>query len=431
MSSLLHQLRVVYEGYGERWPLGLLAQAQQRLVFEYSREAVEWARQHQVEFSALHYPVPKTSSWSAFAGGPAHLAYLPGFIADALPDGWGLLLMDRALRKVGRDPRSVSVLERLAIVGCEALGALSFEPVDDLAAPVLTSLSLAQIAQETQSVLRDDVERTGKEQLIRLWALGGSPQGARPKAILRWQQGTHRFAPDASGPSAGEPWLVKFPAQNEHAEVCAIEELYARLARKGGIEMPETHFFDLGAKAAAFAVRRFDRLQMQGAEHRVPMQSLAAFLQADHRLPSLDYEIVMQAVWRMTGDEREVKKAFHRCVFNVLTHNRDDHAKNFAFVMDSQLRWKLSPAFDLNYSFGPSGEHSTSVAGEGRMPGRAQLLRVAAKGDLRAGYAEQVIDHWMQVLQPDAQMLQGLPIRRSTLAAMQKRLNEVWRAVRN
>lgn len=436
MSAAAPQLRVVYEGHGERLPLGVLAHVQQRLVFEYSSQAIAWAQQNHVEFSALHYPIPKTASWAPFSTGPRHFDFLPGFIADALPDGWGLLLMDRALRKRGREPRSVGVLERLSIVGRAALGALSFEPVDESWLDSNPSVSLADIAQETQAVLNDSSESTPEVQLQRLLTLGGSPQGARPKVLLRRASDTLRFHPDAAGAGAGEPWLIKFPAQNEHPEVCAIEELYARLARKGGIDMPESEFFPLGRKASAFGVRRFDRLpapqrQQPGPqEHRVPMQSMAAFLQTDYRLPSLDYETVMQAVWRITGDEREVKKAFHRCVFNVLTHNRDDHAKNFAFVLDAQLRWKLSPAFDLTYSFGPGGEHCTSVAGEGRWPGREQLLRVAAKGDLKPAYAREAIDHWMEALQADADLLQDLPIRSQTLHAMNQQLTQVWQRIR-
>lgn len=425
MASLA-RLNVTYLGWGESWPLGTLAQVGERVLFEYSTQAVARGMQ----FSPLRVPLPRPGAAPLAYSGPHHFHGLPGFIADSLPDGWGMLLMDRALRKLGRDPRSIGMLERLAIVGHSAMGALAFEPADPLSSEQPDALDVKALARTIQAVVSDDAERSSAEQLRHLLLLGGSPQGARPKALLRWQraqgaQGT--FRADDAGPTAGEPWLLKFPAQGEHAEVCALETFYARLARAGGIDMPETAHFALGAGHAAFGVRRFDRAQAKDAEMRVPVLSLAALLDADYRLPALDYETVLLATARITGDYRETLKAFERCVFNVLTHNRDDHAKNFAYRMDVQGRWHLTPAFDLSYSQGPGGQHSTSVAGEGAKPSRADLMRVAKGGGVKDKDAQGCIDHWLAVLsQPQPLLLEDLPIRQRTLDGLRKTLAEVW-----
>ena len=417
------KLDVLYLGWGEAWRLGGLADVNGRLLFEYSAEASTRG----LQFAPLQIPLPLPGAAVAAHAGPMHLQGLPGFIADSLPDGWGLLLMDRALRKAGRDPHTVSVLERLAIIGRSAIGALAYEPADPIEAEQFGLVQIADLAREIVQVARDDQERTPVEQLRRLLMLGGSPQGARPKALLRWQRGTDRFSPDPAGAAAGEPWLVKFPAQGEHAEVCALETLYARLAIEGGMQMPEARYLPLGKDRSAFAVRRFDRgFDAAGEEVRVPVQSLAAMLHADHRLPSLDYETVLLATARITGDYRETREAFSRCVFNVLTHNRDDHAKNFAYRMDREGRWRLTPAFDLNFSHGPGGQHSTSVAGEGAAPGREQMLQVARRGGVKTKDAVDCIDHWREVLQPRPQLLRDLPVRRATLASMRKALTAVW-----
>lgn len=435
--SPITRLNVFYGGWGERWLAGQLAQVGGRLLFEYSREAIERGR----EFSPLHAPLPRAGAAPAALIGPAHAHGLPGFIADALPDGWGMLLMDRALRRQGRDPRAVSVLERLAMLGDSAVGAWSFEPAQPLAEPLPAGISLAALARDVQSLLasvEEGPDATPEAQLQRLLLVGGSPQGARPKALLRWMPEAARFmadtpvTSDASAAQAqGEPWLVKFPAQGEHSEVCAMETLYARLARAGGMDMPEPRHFALSGGHAAFGVRRFDRLRLpgSGAEVRVPMLSLAAALHADHRLPALDYSTVLLATARLTGDYRETLKAFERCVFNVLTHNRDDHAKNFAYLMDADGRWRLSPAFDMTFSHGPGAEHSTSVAGEGRTPGRRQLLQVARQGGIKPKDAERVIEHWLQALQPAPDLLQDLPIRATTMQQMRAALTPVWQAV--
>ena len=425
----IDRLHVIHTGWGQRWPLGRLALIDGTLLFEYTPEAVARG----IELSPLRAPLPRPGAAPAAITGPRHAHGLPAFIADALPDGWGMLLMDRAFRKAGRDPHTVSVLERLAVVGESAMGALAFEPADPACADVSGPLSLAALAREVQAVLADDAGDTPVQQLQRLLQVGGSPQGARPKALLRWHAGGTRFSAmdtqdGANSAGGGEPWLIKFPAQGEHAEVCAIEELYARLARAGGMDMPDSRHFALASRQAAFGVRRFDRVPGKAAELRVPMLSLAALLDADHRLPALDYATVLLATARLTGDYRETLKAFGRCVFNVLTHNRDDHAKNFAYLLGADGRWRLSPAFDLSFSHGPGGEHSTSVAGEGRVPGRTHLMQVARDGGLKPKDAEQVIDHWLDALQPAPQLLADLPIRATTMRQMRAALEPVWRA---
>ncbi|MFG6431501.1 type II toxin-antitoxin system HipA family toxin [Roseateles sp. LYH14W] len=403
----LAKLRVVDCGWGERLPLGTLAEAGGRLLFEFSPEAISRG----IEASPLRAPVPRPGAQPVAVTGPAHSYGLPGFIADALPDGWGLLLMDRALRRRGQDPRTVSVLDRLAMVGDRAPGALAFEPADDADAEGWPALTLEQLALDTAAVLADEGLHSPEQQLQRLFRLGGSAQGARPKALLRWHQRQWR----ADGPGAeGEPILVKFPAPGEHAETCAIEQAYAELGRLGGIAMPPTAYLALPRPHAAFGTRRFDRVGTSAGEHRVPLLSLAGLLDADFRLPSLDYATLMLATQRITGDYREVVKAFERCVFNVMAHNRDDHAKNFAFTRDAAGQWRLSPAFDLTFSFGPGGEHTTSIAGEGRAPGNADLMRAAEQGGLKRADARRVIAHWREVFQALPGLLSDVPVRAST-----------------
>jgi len=423
-AARITRLIVLYCGWGERWPLGALSQINDKLLFEYSPQAIARG----LQFSPLRAPLPAPGAAHAAYTGPRHFAGLPGFIADSLPDGWGMLLVDRALRKMGRDPQSISVLERLAIVSQRAMGALAFEPADEIEAERSGIIEIAALARQMQAVAADENGRTSQAQLRRLLALGGSPQGARPKALLRWNREHDIFAADDTGIAAGQPWLTKFPAQGENAEVCAIEALYAELARGGGIEMPESAHFPLGGGHGAFGVRRFDRVDAgNGQEMRAPLLSMAALLDADFRLPALDYETVLLATARVTADCRETLKAFNRCVFNVLAHNRDDHAKNFAFRMDAQGRWKLAPAFDLSFSHGPGGQHSTSVAGEGARPGRRHLLQVARRGGLKEKDALACIAHWQEALQPRPALLEDFPIRRATLLAMRKALEGVWR----
>ncbi len=440
----MKKLRVIYDGWGERWALGILADTGRDILFEYSSQAIERG----LALSPLHQPLPRAGAVAVAFKGQSHAYGLPGFIADALPDGWGMLLMDRALRKLGRNPREVSVLERLAIVGERAMGALSFEPADEDVLPA-EELQLKALAQEVMALQVADHSGADSAdvQLKHLMQLGGSPQGARPKVLVDFNTRTGRLSSGMPLTGSTTPWLIKFPAASEHREVCAIEELYARVARHGGIEMPRSRFFDLGTKSSAFGVERFDRevrLNMRDRDDkhskqdrvvktkqviRVPIMSISAYLQADHRLPSLDYETVLLATLRLTGDQREVVKAFERCLFNVILHNRDDHSRNFAYRMDEQGLWKLSPAFDLTYSFGPGGEHATSVAGHGKNISRAHLLQVAKAGGVPLKTAERCINEWITVAKGMEKWTRDLPIRRATLQGLLKSTSERLEAI--
>jgi len=443
----MKQLNVIYAGWGERWPLGTLADAGrpgQPLLFEYSEEA----RRQGLELSPLRLPLEQPG---AFAGEPCFLG-LPGLIADALPDGWGMLLMDRAFARGGRRPGQVSPLDRLAFIGERAMGALAFEPADPLALDQ-EDITLLQLAKEVDLVVGAAPAAAAEIALRHLLLLGGSPQGARPKVLVAFDPVSGKVGPPSSQASPGgkrssrlpppsgsgiegeggetaagagsEPWLVKFPAREEHRDACAVEELYARLARAAGIDMPESRFFDLSAKHAAFGVRRFDRERGM----RVPLLSLSALLHVDHRLPALDYEMLLRATRRLSGDERQVHKAFERCVLNVLLHNRDDHSRNFAFRLGADRRWRLAPVFDLTFNEGPGGEHQTAVAGEGRAPSRAHLIEVARRGGIDAGVAQKIIDRLLEAMGALPALAAELPIRKTRLAALRRTLGEDWRRV--
>ncbi len=388
------QLRVHYCGWGEDWLLGRLADDGQTLLFEYSREALAQG----LELSPLHLRLRA----QAYGNFPIYLYRLPGLIADSLPDGWGLLLMDRLFRQQGL--RHPGPLDRLAFIGDRAIGALRFVPARDTDARE-PDWSLLSLAEESARVLAGEASAALRE----LALTGGSPQGARPKALVQYDAGTGQVSTHPDAP--GSPWLVKFPAQDEHKEICAIEQLYAELARDCGLEVPDSSWFDLSSKLAAFGVARFDRDQGQ----RIPIHSLAGLLQVDFRLPgATDYTALLRATRLLTRDEREVEKAYARAVFNVLFHNRDDHPKNFAWRLGRDRRWRLAPAFDLTFSEGPMGQHHMDVCGEGAAIERRHLLRLAAEGGVPLKGADETMARMLEQASGFSRRVAAFPIRRAT-----------------
>jgi serine/threonine-protein kinase HipA len=411
------QVHVNYEGWGEHWRWGTLISSnaitgRPLIAFEYSDEA----RRRGLELSAYTLPLNGPKLRKDF---PAHQMGLPGPVYDALPDGWGMLLMERLFKRRGLNPARIGPLERLSYIGNHAMGALSFEPVaPEMLAPQ-EDIALAQLAAEVQDVLNGE----GGAFLQKLLQLGGSPQGARPKALLYRDPGSGAFS-TAAAPGL-QAWLVKFPARQEHPEVCAIEAVYAQCLRQCGIQTPETAYFDLPNGQAAFATQRFDR---QGGL-RVPMQSLAAFTGADFQTPgSLDYANFLRATQLCTNDMREKAVAFARAVFNVAFNNRDDHPKNFAYLMSKTGQWTLAPAYDVTFCEGPGGYHQMDVMGQALEIDRKNLLRLGThEAELSAREAASVIEQICDVASTfsavSKDMLPG-QITQDTLRVIQGRIND-------
>jgi serine/threonine-protein kinase HipA len=396
----MKKLSVFYEGWGERWLLGTLADDGQQLLFEYAAEALRQGLELSPRHLALRAP--------AYGDFPAHQMRLPGLVADALPDGWGLLLMDRLFRKHGRNPASVSPLDRLAFISGRAIGALNFEPSQPMDLPA-EDVQLLELAQQARDIVADK----DTDALRRLAVMGGSPHGARPKVLVHYNPATGFMS---TVPFEGsEAWMVKFQAQDEHKEVCAIEVLYAELAGASGLDMPTTRYFDLDKKLAAFGIRRFD----VDDGMRVPVHTLAGLLHANFRLPSsVDYLTLLRATRFITRSQVEVDKAFERTAFNVVFNNRDDHAKNFSYRLGRDRTWRLAPGYDLTFNEGPGGEHQMDVCGEGCIITRNHMLALARQGGVDADFAKAVIDRALVVAQTFATRAKRYAIRPATVKAL-------------
>lgn len=302
-----------------------------------------------------------------------------GVFDDSLPDGWGRLLVDRLLRSHGVDPFAVSPIVRLAIVGPGGMGALEYVPEMPLASPA-TSTDFDELAQECANVLAAD----GSQDLDTLFAMGGSSGGARPKVLTRID---------------GDDWIVKFASSRDDRDIGESEYRYALAAKACGIDMPEVRLFPSKRCSGYFGVRRFDRIPAaSGAVRKVHMVSAGALLETSHRVPNLDYEILMRLTLRLTDSFEDVERLYRLMCFNVLAGNRDDHAKNFSYLYDeSRAVWTLSPAYDLTRNGGMNSEHATTVCGKGKHIGMDDLLSVGVKAGLSKPRARAIADEVRQV----------------------------------
>ena len=281
-----------------------------------------------------------------------------GVFADSLPDGWGRFLVDRLMLKNRIDLAAVGTLNRLAIVGDSGMGALSYRPAihrnegDSV-------VELDQIAGECERLLKTEYT----EDLAQLFRLGGSSGGARPKILTEID---------------GEEWIIKFPSCDDPKNIGKQEYDYSLCAKACGIEMAETRLFPSGRCAGFFGTKRFDRREnADGQDRKVHMISVSALLETSHRIPNLDYHLLMKLTLEITKDFSEVLRMFRLMCFNVFAHNRDDHSKNFCYLYDEpNACYRLAPAYDLTYSSSLNGEHATTVGGNGENPGMEEILVV-------------------------------------------------------
>lgn len=285
-----------------------------------------------------------------------------GVFDDSLPDGWGHLLLDRYMKSKQIDPAKLTILQRLALIGSTGRGALEYRP--DFSESTAEEIpDFDTLATETEKILNSDYVG---ESLDTLYNYGGSSGGARPKVFVTID---------------GRDWLVKFKASMDPATVGVIEYEYSLLAKKCGISMPETRLFE----GKYFGVERFDRTPMG----KIHTMSAAGLLNADYRIPCLDYGDLLQLCHILTKNMEEVYALFRLMVFNVTIRNRDDHAKNFSFQLINN-DWKLSPAYDLLPGSGFNGFHTTTVNNNGE-PTTADIMAVAAKAGLTKQRTTEII----------------------------------------
>lgn len=338
-------------------PMGRLALKDRKIFFEYSQHFLDLG----LELSPFKLPLKPgimLCEDAVFDG-------IFGVFNDSLPDGWGRLLLDRKLMKMGMHPRELTPLDRLQFVGNHGMGALCYEPEIENHTSEKNSKKLDTIAHECFTFQEQDDDRFIDDLLV----MNGSSAGARPKIIQN-------------------NWIIKFRSSLDPKDVGSIEYAYHLMAIAAGLDVPEAKLFSSKTCSGYFGVKRFDRIESK----RLHMHSLSGLLHADYRIPSLDYETLMKATLTLTNDAREGEKQFRNAVFNVLAHNRDDHAKNFSFLMDSDGTWRISPAYDLTFSSGPAGEHCTTIMGEGKNPNISHLLKLAEISSIKPKKAAEIID---------------------------------------
>ena len=293
-----------------------------------------------------------------------------GVFDDSLPDGWGMLLLHRALEKQGLTINDINILDQLAFVGESGKGALIYRPAIENNEHFEGKIDLDHL----KSSINEVYEGSGTEIIEKLFNLGGSSGGARPKANVGFNPQTNQLCHSHNMLSEGfEHWIIKFPSSHDLIDIGNIEFAYYKMAIAAGIDMSECRLLASSTNQQFFATKRFDRAKNK----HIHMHSMAGLVHDNYRRSAIDYGHIIDTAFTLENTATARREILRLAAFNVFGHNMDDHSKNFSWLMDHQGKWKFAPAYDLTFSSTAVNEHSTTIDGEGARPGKKQLLALA------------------------------------------------------
>lgn len=370
------KLSVYLNTYGIRRMVGLLYENAGRVFFEYSPDFL----QSGIALSPFKLPLKP----GVFEDEKRTFDGLFGLFNDSLPDGWGCLLLDRKLRKRALSYDSITPLSRLSMIGRNPMGALEYEPADE-AAEEVGNVELDSLSGEVDKILAGN----DSDVLDELLKLNGSSGGARPKIVAYVSDDRQKIIHGGANPPAGfTPWIIKFSERHDKLNSGETEYRYSLAAKEAGIDMPPTHLFPSKNGGGYFGVQRFDRTP-QGKVH---VHTACGLLHASHRFSCLDYENLLKLTLVLTRDITQAEEMVRRMVFNVKSGNRDDHSKNFSFLLNKNFEWRLAPAYDLTPSAGINGEQTAMVNGKGRNITDDDLIAAAKVADIPASAVRSIIN---------------------------------------
>ena len=347
------------------------------------------------------YGFPELRDSATFRG-------LPGMLADSLPDRYGNDLINIWLAQNGRPENSLNPVELLCFIGKRGMGALEFEPTISPVVPS-ASLELTQLILYTQQLLDNkkqlllNTELGLRDVMIDVLKMGTSAGGARPKAIIAYNEKTGDIRSGQMLPGKGyEHWLIKFDGVRDTQFGATygygrVEIAYYKMAIDFGIQMMESRLVEEGNRAH-FMTKRFDRVN---GDLKVHVQTLCALQHYDYnKITSYSYEQLFQTMRTLRLTYAEAEQMYRRMVFNVLSRNCDDHTKNFAFMMATDGVWKLAPAYDVCHSYRPGSDwvsqHSLSINGKRIDFNKEDLLKFAEQHSIR--HAPRIIEEGLAMV---------------------------------
>ncbi len=348
------------------------------------------------QFSFPELRKDKNSEYNTFKG-------LPGLLADALPDRYGNQLINLWLAQQGRPQDSMNPVEMLCFIGTRGMGALEFEPTVLKESKRTFSVEIDGLVATARSMLNQreafatNLKKDEEQAVLEILKIGTSAGGARPKALIAWNEKTGEVkSGQTKAPKGFKHWLIKLDGVSDVQLGSShgygrVEMAYYHMAKACGIEMMQSRLLQENGRAH-FMTKRYDREDGDVKHH---VQTFCAMKHFDYNLVhSFSYEQLFQCMRELKLTYADAEQMFRRMVFNVIARNCDDHTKNFSFLLKQGGKWELAPAYDLCHAYRPGSEwvsqHALSINGKRKDITKADLLIIGKS--IRCKKASEVID---------------------------------------
>jgi serine/threonine-protein kinase HipA len=344
----------------------------------------------------------------------APFAGLPGLFADHVPDGWGAILLRRHFENQGLNTDDISQLDRLRYIGSRGMGALTFEPAmiegNKWAAG---EIDLDSLERGIEPILSG----TPSNVLDEFLSGGASPNGMRPKIIVREKKGV-LYLGGQNVASEDDEWIVKFRAQVDPRDIGKIEYIYSLMAKDAGLRVPAVKLFST-KKGDFFASKLFDRENSK----KLHMHTLSGILHANPNNFSIGYDEFLKVTNRLTADIREVEEAFKIAVFNVLACNQDDHSRNVSFLMDSDGKWKVAPAYDLTFHVNQYNQNKMGIKGKGD-PSDKDIVEFGIEFGISKKVVGEILDRTKMALRKFKSLAQKYDVSKKEIKRIETAIGE-------
>ncbi len=348
------------------------------------------------QFSFPELRAEKNSEYNTFRG-------LPGLLADALPDKYGNQLINLWLAQQGRPHNSMNPVEMLCFTGTRGMGALEFEPAVLKENKRTFSIELDSLVSTAQKMLQHreafttNLNKDEEQAVLEILKIGTSAGGARPKALITWNEKTGEVkSGQTKAPKGFEHWLIKLDGVSDVQLGSShgygrVEMAYYNMAMDCGIIMMPSRLLEENGRAH-FMTRRFDR---EGSDVKHHVQTFCALKHFDYNMVnSFSYEQLFQCMRELKLDYADAEQMFRRMVFNVMARNCDDHTKNFSFLLPQDGKWELAPAYDICHAYRPGSEwvsqHALSINGKRKDITKKDLLIIGES--IRCKKANEIIN---------------------------------------
>jgi serine/threonine-protein kinase HipA len=338
---------------------------------------------------------------------------LPGMLADTLPDDFGNAVVDSWLLRNNKNISEITSVDRLCYVGKRGMGALEYEPIyhnttSAIPVDVASMVELAQDILNERNQLDTNISEDKQEALETIIKVGTSAGGARPKAIIAYNEKTGEvLSGQSNAPEGFNHYLIKFDGVSDKnlgdpLGYGRVEYAYYKMAIDSGVNMSKCSYLE-EEERFHFMTKRFDRI---GGSEKVHMQTLCGMAHMDYKEPTAySYEQAFEVMRKLRLPYKDAEQMFSRMCFNVISKNLDDHTKNVSFLMNKQGRWHLAPAYDITYCYNPKSfwvsQHQMSVNGKRKNITDSDLLAVAKSMNVKMpkiiiAKIKEVVSNWQK-----------------------------------